>query len=249
MIDKVEGLYINTANYEPLSASSYFPLPKELNNSVKGLINIKNKYLKCFMWCHIRLVNPTINHPERINKQDEKIASTLDYSGIDFLMKTHDYKLVEERFEMNVNVFCYENKIYPIYISKESDTEKSHYIFITNFDRLMYSKTRTKHQHKTFFYMACLQYFTTEEVLFNHKKQYLLINGCQVVYYESGTIKFINYEKQVPIPFKIYADAECFLKRINFYEGEYTIKYQERFLNSIGAKLVCIDDRFTSYYF
>ena len=162
MIDKVEGLYINTANYEPLSASSYFPLPKELNNSMKGLINIKNKYLKCFMWCHIRLVNPTINHPERINKQDEKIASTLDYSGIDFLMKTHDYKLVEERFEMNVNVFCYENKIYPIYISKESDTEKSHYIFITNFDRLMYSKTRTKNQHKTFFYMACLQYFTTE---------------------------------------------------------------------------------------
>ena len=49
--------------------------------------------------------------PERINKQDKKIASTLDYSGIDFPMKTHDYELVEERFEINVNVFSYENKI------------------------------------------------------------------------------------------------------------------------------------------
>ena len=29
--------------------------------------------------------------------------------------------------------------------------------------------------------MACLQNFTTEEVLSNHKKQRLLINGCQAV--------------------------------------------------------------------
>ena len=47
-------------------------------------------------------------------------------------------------------------------------------------------------------------------------------------------------------PFKIYADTECFLKRTNSYEGEYTIKHQEHQPNPIGAKLVCIDDRFTS---
>ena len=93
--------------------------------------------------------------------------------------------------------------------------------------------------------MACLQNFTTEEILSNHKKQCFLINGCQVVNYESGQIKFRNYEKQVPIPFKIYADTECFLKRTNSYEGKYTIKYQEHIPNSIGAKLVCIGDRFT----
>ena len=63
------------------------------------------------MWCHLRLIDLTDSHPERINKQDKKIASTLDYSGVDFPMKTYDYELVEERFEMNVNVFSYENKI------------------------------------------------------------------------------------------------------------------------------------------
>ena len=92
--------------------------------------------------------------------------------------------------------------------------------------------------------MRCLQNFTTE-VLSNHKKQFLLINECQAVNYESGTIKFVNHNKQIPIPFKIYADTECFLKRTNSYEGEYTKKYQEHFPNSIGAKLVCTDDRFT----
>ena len=37
--------------------------------------------------------------------------------------------------------------------------------------------------------MSCLQSFITEEILFNHKKQCLLINVCQAVNYESGTIK------------------------------------------------------------
>ena len=36
-----------------------------------------------------------------------------------------------------------------------------------------------------------------------------------------------------------------FLKGVNYYQREHTIKYQEYISNSIGAKSVCIDDRFT----
>ena len=43
----------------------------------------------------------------------------------------------------------------------------------------------------------------------------------------------------------MYADTECFFKKINSYEGEHKIKYQEHIPNSVRAKLVCIDDRFT----
>ena len=85
---------------------------------------------------------------------------------------------------------------------------------------------RTKHKDKKHHFMSSLQSFTTEEILSNHKKQSLLINGCQAVTYESGTIKFTNYNKQIPILFKIYADTECFLKRVNSCEVEHTIKYQ-----------------------
>ena len=120
---------------------------------------------------------------------------------------------------------------------------KSQYVFIKDFSRLMHSKT--KDRHKKHHWMSCLQSFTKEEILDNHKKQCLLINGCQAVNYESGTIKFANYNKQIPFLFKIYSDTECFLKRASSYEGEHTIKYQEHIPNSIGAKLVCIDDRFT----
>ena len=90
IIDDVESFYINIANYEPLTGNSYILLPKELSNSRKGLINIKNKDLKCFMGCHVGLLHPPDGHPERVNEKDKKIALTLDYSGIDFPMKTHD---------------------------------------------------------------------------------------------------------------------------------------------------------------
>ena len=63
-MEQIDGLYINVANYKPLSGSSYIPLPKVLNNSKKGLINLKNKDHKCFMWCHIRLINPQNKNAE-----------------------------------------------------------------------------------------------------------------------------------------------------------------------------------------
>ena len=160
---------------------------------------------------------------------------------------------------LNVNVFRYNNKTSPFYISEKSNElvlnvllttneGKSHYVFIKDSNRLMYSKTQNT--NKKHFCMSCLQNFSTKEILNNHRKQCLLINGCQAVNYESG-IKFTNDNKQICIIFKIYADTECFFKRPKIKEGERTIKYQEHRPNSIGAKLVCFDDRFTLpfYYF
>ena len=155
---------------------------------------------------------------------------------------------------MQVNVFGYENKVYPLCISNKSynqthnlliitEKDKSHYVFTKDFNRLIF--WRTKHKDTKHHCMSCLQSFTTEETLSNHKKQFLLINGCQAVNCESGIIKFTSYNKKIPILFEIYADTECFLKRTKIKEGEHTIKYQEHQLYSIDAKLACIDDRFT----
>ena len=68
--------------------------------------------------------------------------------------------------------------------------------------------------------MSCLQNVTTKKILTNHRERRLLINDTQAVKYEKGVTKFKNYEKQIPIAFKIYADTECFLERINIDEGK-----------------------------
>ena len=115
-IDQIDGLYISTSNYEPFLGGSYIPLPKVLNNSMKALINLKNKDHKCFMWCHVRLINSQNKNDEKINKQDKKIDANLNYSGIEFPLDINDYKKVEDRFQMQVNVFGYENEVYSLYI-------------------------------------------------------------------------------------------------------------------------------------
>ena len=58
--------------FRPLSGSSYIDLSIELKSPRKGLINIKNKDQKCFFWCHVRHINPSREHPERILKNDKK---------------------------------------------------------------------------------------------------------------------------------------------------------------------------------
>ena len=61
---------------------------------------------------------------------------------------------------------------------------------------------------------------------------------------EKGIIELKNYFKQIPVPFKIYADFECNLRSVECYEGSYTKKYQDHIPCSFAYKVVCVDDRF-----
>ena len=63
---------------------------------MKGLINLKNKDIKCFKWCHVRLLNPQNKDPDRMKKQNKRIEATLDYRGIDFPMEVETMKLLKK---------------------------------------------------------------------------------------------------------------------------------------------------------
>ena len=66
IVESIESQYIDISTYRSLSGSSYISLPVALRNPRKGLINIKNKDQKCFLWCHVRHINPSKEHPERV---------------------------------------------------------------------------------------------------------------------------------------------------------------------------------------
>ena len=70
IVESIESQHINISTHRPLSGNSYISSPVELRNPRKGLINIKNKDQKCFLWCHVRPINPSKDHPERIRKVD-----------------------------------------------------------------------------------------------------------------------------------------------------------------------------------
>ena len=68
---------------------------------------------------------------------------------------------------------------------------------------------KTKNKNQKYFCKCCLQCFSSEKVLIEHKENCLIINGKQNVKLKSTSISFKNYFKQLPVPFKVYADFEC----------------------------------------
>ena len=85
IVELIESQYIKILTYRPLSGSSYVKLPTELKSPKKGLINIKNNDQKCFLWCHVRHINPVKIYPESITQNDKNSSMILILMGLSFL--------------------------------------------------------------------------------------------------------------------------------------------------------------------
>ena len=85
--ESTESKYIIILTYRPLLGKSYIELPIELRSPKKGPINIKNKDQKCFLWCHVRHINPSKEHPGEIKKVDKRLANNRNYDRIEFPAK------------------------------------------------------------------------------------------------------------------------------------------------------------------
>ena len=248
IVEEIISQFLNVSSYLPLSGSTYIKLPKELNHPMKGLINIKNNDNKCFLWCQVRHLNLDGGKLCRITKKDREIAKDLNYSGVEFPVSKKYYSKIEVLNEINVNVFDYENKIvYPVCNRGFNDCLDLHYVYVEDFNRLMFNKTKNK--NKKWFCKSCLQCFSGENHLNEHKKDFLLINGCQNVKLEKGFIEFKNFNRQIPVCFKIYADFECLLKGVDCGANNdcfsYTSEYQDHVPCSFAYKLVCVDNLFS----
>ena len=262
-IESVDNHYLNIVQYQPMKGSSYIKLPQELRHHRKGLINMKNDDKECFRWCHIRYLNPQDKNPQRIKKSDKEFIKKLDYSGIEFPVATKQYNKIENQNEININVFGYENKQpYPIFVSKEkyerqmnllliTEDENKHYVLIKDFNRFMFNQT--KHEHRKHFCMHCLQCFSSEEVLNNHKNNCIQVNGTQAVKMpnkDNNILKFNNFHKQQPVPFVIYADFEAITEKISGCQPNnnksFTDAYQKHTDCGFGYKVVCCyDDKYS----
>ena len=261
-IQSIENHYINIVNYSPLKGSSYIELPQELQNSAKGLINLKNKDNECFRWCHIRHLNPQDQDSQRIKKTDKKYIGELDYSNIKFPVTVKQINIIEKQNNICINLFGYEEKQkFPIYISKEkyqdhmellliTEGENKHYVLIKDFNKFMFKQT--KHEHRKYFCMYCLQCFSREDVLTEHKNNCISINGKQAINMpEKGDkVYFKNHHKQLPVPFVIYADFEAITEKIQGClpnnEKSYTEAYQKHTDCGYGYKVVCCyDDKYS----
>ncbi len=264
VIESIMNLTLHTVKHQPLSGSSYIPLPTKIKN--KGaIINMKNEDDECFKWCVTRALNPVEKNAERISKELREQSLELNWKGIKFPVELKDIDKFERSNEINVNVLGLDEKtkVYPLRISEEyyyyknvinllliHDDKKQHYCLIKDMSRLLSSQT-SKNQRKEFYCLRCLNSFGRQDLLDEHVKACRQHEAVKVVMpAEGSSVSFGHFHKKIDVPFVIYADFESTMKAFHTAQPNpnksYTLKQQKHKPLSYCYYIKCsFDDRYS----
>ena len=164
---------------------SYIELPNSLQR--QGLINIKNTDNYCFIWSYIHHINPLNKNPNRITKSDKELFNNiyekLKYFEFPLKINKNNIEKIENILEINICILSADenNNVIPMFSSENNHKNdlnllyyKYHICLIKDLNKYLHRNNRNK--NKTYFCSRCLNSFTTEENLNNHKKLCLKYN-------------------------------------------------------------------------
>ena len=176
VLDEFLNLDLSIAQYTPVKGSSYIPLPSKLK-AKKSIINIKNSDTKCFMWSILAGIHPAKQTAERVYHH-QQFQDELDFSGIEFLVTVDKIDKFEKQNNISVNVFGFEDVLFPLYITKEhfdahvnlllhSQGTVGHYCLIKDLNKLLHRQNR--HKSQMYYCRYCLHGFIREDLLHDHQ--------------------------------------------------------------------------------
>ena len=242
---EVVHLEIHTVDFKPMRGSAYIPLPDWIMRK-KTIVNIRNNDEKCFLWCVLRCLHPRDKNDFRLTDL-KQYENSLNTKRIKYPVKVKDISKFEKLNPdiPGINVFSVnENKkFYPLRMAQRNPQEtidlflyeedgKYHYSLIKSFSRLFRSQITSRTNGKIYICKRCFTHFSKEE-LFQKRILYCSTNESVAVKMppRNSKICFNNYYKQLPIPFVVYADFECFTKPMNTCspnpEDSYNYNYQK----------------------
>ncbi|KAJ8940075.1 hypothetical protein NQ314_010909 [Rhamnusium bicolor] len=202
-------LEINVAKYNPLRASSYLPLPKDIA-AKNAVINVRNSDNKCFVWSILSALHPPAQNAQRVTHYQNYLHE-LNMKDISFPVSVKDIVKFEKQNDgLSINVFGLEqgkhkcNIVNLLYL--EGPNTKSHYCWIKNISRLVGSQE--------------------ESGLQKHISQ----GDCQkicTILPEPGNnfLQFKDFHLSFKMPFTIYSDFETILNPIHGCTSNPTEKY------------------------
>ena len=192
----------------------------------KATVNIRNTDEKCFLWCVLRYLHPREKNDIRLTDL-KQYENELNTKGINFPVKLKDIKFETQNPTIpGINVFLVNenNKFYPLRMAKRDpqntidlflyeEDGKCHYSLIKNFSSLFRSQIASPTNGQIYICKKCFTHFSKGE-LFQKHIEYCSSNEIVAVKMPPRNSKlcFNNYHKQLPIPFVVYADFECFTK-------------------------------------
>ena len=115
-------LDLHIAEFDPLRASSYLSMPKDLL-SRGGYVNVQNKDLKCFLWSILAKLHPISykHHPYRVSHY-EQYENEVNMEGIEYPVNLSDIdKFENQNPDISISVFVLNNnslKVTPIRVAE-----------------------------------------------------------------------------------------------------------------------------------
>ena len=230
IFDKINSMKISFYKTEELNGTSYVKIP--LRSS--AILNIQNNDKYCFIWSILASLHPCENtHPSRVNNFVQYF-NELSFQIFDFTIgfKCSDVHKFNELNNSSVNIYeinfyqdgdKWKHNLIPIEISKnESDNVidlliyKNHYALIEKLHVFL------GNHNKSFVGRQCLNSYTCENALKNHKEKCEDDKICTIRTSNESHLYWKKHFHKNPLYFRIYADFEADNEKDNSNAGDKT---------------------------
>ena len=217
IFDKINSMKISFYKTVELNGTSYVKIPLKTN----ALINIKNNDKYCFIWSILASLHPCENtHPSRVNNYIQYF-NELNFQSFDYTngFKCSDVHRFNELNNLSVNIYelnfyqdsdKWKHNLIPIEISKnESDNVIDLLIYTNHYALIKKLHVFLGDHNKSFVCRRCLNSYTCENALKNHKEKCGDDNICTVRTSNESHLYWKKHFHKNPLYFRIIADFEA----------------------------------------
>ena len=241
MFDKINSMKISFYKTTEMNGTSFVKIPFRTN----AILNVQNNDKLCFIWSILASLHPCQNnYPNRVNNYVQYF-NELNFQGFDFTngFKCSDLHRFNELNNSSVNIYelnFYQNgdkwklNLIPIEIIKNGSDKvvdlliyKNHYAFIKRIHVFLGD------HNKSFVCRRCLNSYTCENALINHKEKCGEDNICTIRTSNESHLYWKKHFHKNPLYFRIIADFDADNEKDNTKIGNKTtnIYKQEPILN------------------
>ena len=213
-----------------LDGTSYVKIPLRSN----AILNIQNNDKYCFIWSILDSLHPCENsNPSRVNKYVQYF-NELNFQSFDFIngFKCSDVHRFNELNNLSVNIYelnfyqdCdkWKHNLIPIEISKnESDNVIDLLIYKNHYALIKKLHVFLGDHNKSFVCRRCLNSYTCENALKNHKEKCGDDIICTIRTSNESHLYWKKHFHNNPLYFRIYADFEADKEKDNSKIGNKT---------------------------
>ncbi|XP_070170883.1 uncharacterized protein [Polyergus mexicanus] len=253
-----------------MHAGCHVKLPREIVLK-RAVINVQSNDNACFAWAVVAALYPAEKNAGRKSSYPH-YTTVLNLKGVKFPMSLNKITRFERINDISINVYTVRSKkegkggcrVVPLRLTDDkkdrhvnllyfNDTTRrddaTHFAWIKNLSRLVGSQLSGR-RHKSHICDRCMHYFRTSDKLSAHSVDCGRMNECAIVLptKDDKWLEFRNYSRKERLPFVVYADLECVLKKKEERRTSNTSIVQHHEVYSAGYYARCALDGVSSTY-